>query len=70
MGNTKAEPYPFSMKERIYRSMSLESLRWAREDARQAMVASRGWNAPAECWYADDVHTIAKVIEEKCPTRR
>lgn len=63
--NTKAENYPFQTKERIYRGTDLTRLEWALADAREARDVSKGWNAPAELWYQDDVLTISKIIKEK-----
>ena len=59
MANTKSAPYPFADKERQYRKYDDASLAFARRDAHEAMKASQGWNEPAACWYADDLHTIA-----------
>lgn len=64
MANTKGA-YPFAEKEKQYRRATDAMLAFARNDAFEAMKVNEGWNEPAACWYADDVHTIAAEMARR-----
>lgn len=62
--------YPFAEKEEQYRRYTAAQLRFAANDAKQAMEAMRGHDPAAENWYADDMATILNEINRRGRARR
>ncbi|MFW6173756.1 MAG: hypothetical protein ACOC5T_08430 [Elusimicrobiota bacterium] len=68
----RVESYPFGEKEKYYRSLSPEALKFVLKDAKEALKAQedieKSGGTPANKdsgWRADDVHTILKIMRER-----
>jgi hypothetical protein len=61
-----AYSYDFAARKAIYKRLTLAQLYWTRDDIMEARkLAQELGNADRECFYLDELHTVAKEIRER-----
>ena len=61
-----AYSYDFAARKTIYKGRTLAQLYWARNDIMEARkLAQELGNADRECFYLDELHTVAQAIRKQ-----